>query len=61
MFLLVPAHSGCPGQNLESCKTVACMCVHARIYVQYMYLDSCYTHASVRLSSNGVFRYIKWQ
>jgi len=27
MFLLVPAHSGCPGQNPESCKLVVCVCV----------------------------------
>jgi len=27
MFLLVPAHLGCPGQNPESCKMVVCMCV----------------------------------
>jgi len=24
MFLLVPAHPGCPGQNPESCKMVVC-------------------------------------
>jgi len=24
MFVLVPAHSGCPGQNPQSCKTVVC-------------------------------------
>ena len=27
MFLLVPAHPGCPGQNPKSCKTVVCVCV----------------------------------
>jgi len=28
MFLLVPAHPVCPGQNPESCKTaVWCVCV----------------------------------
>jgi len=27
MFLLVPAHLGCPGQNPESHKTVVCVCV----------------------------------
>jgi len=27
MFLLVPAHSGCPGQNPESCKMAMCVCV----------------------------------
>jgi len=28
MFLLVPAHPGCPGQNLKSRKTVVCVCVY---------------------------------
>jgi len=27
MFLLVPAHPGCPGQNPKSRKTVECVCV----------------------------------
>jgi len=27
MYLLVPAHPGCPGQSPESCKTVVCVCV----------------------------------
>jgi len=27
MFLVVPAHTGCPGQNPESRKTVVCVCV----------------------------------
>ena len=27
MFLLVPAHPGCPGQNPKSRKTVVCVCV----------------------------------
>jgi len=26
MFLLVPAHPGCPGQNPESHKTAVCVC-----------------------------------
>jgi len=32
MFLLVPAHSGCPGHP-ESCKTVvrACVCVYCQL------------------------------
>jgi len=31
MFLLVPAHPGCPGQNPRSHETVVCVraCVHA--------------------------------
>jgi len=28
MFLLVPAHPGCPGQIPQSHKTVVCVCVH---------------------------------
>jgi len=27
IFLLVPAHPGCPGQFPQSCKTVVCVCV----------------------------------
>jgi len=27
MYLLVPAHPGCPGQSPESCKMVVCVCV----------------------------------
>jgi len=27
MFLLVPAHPCCPGQNPKSCKMVVCVCV----------------------------------
>jgi len=27
MFLMVPAHPGCPGQNPESHKMVVCVCV----------------------------------
>ena len=26
MYLLVPAHLGCPGQSLENCKMVVCVC-----------------------------------
>jgi len=28
MFLLVPAHPGCPGQIPQSCKAVVCVCVY---------------------------------
>ena len=34
MFLLVPAHPGCPGQNQESRKTVVCVCVCVCVYCQ---------------------------
>jgi len=27
MYLLVPAHPGCPGQGPQSCKMVVCVCV----------------------------------
>ena len=29
MYLLVPAHSGCPGQSPESCKMVVHACMRA--------------------------------
>jgi len=31
MFLLVPAHPGCPGQNPESCKMVVVVVVVAEV------------------------------
>jgi len=31
MFLLVPAHSGCPGQNPQSRKSVVCVCVYLSV------------------------------
>jgi len=39
MFLLVPAHPGCPGQNPESHKTVVsvCLCV---LFLSALYEDS---------------------
>ena len=37
MFLLVPAHPGCPGQNPQSRKTVVCVCVwHFQHKLAYM-------------------------
>jgi len=33
MFLLVPAHPGCPGQNPKSLRTVVCVCVCVRACV----------------------------
>jgi len=40
MFLLVPAHPVCPGQNQESSKTV-CVCVCVCVCVsQYNYHDN---------------------
>ena len=35
MFLLVPAHLGCPGQIPQSRKTVVCVCVCVCVCVQY--------------------------
>jgi len=32
MFLLVPAHPGCPGQFPQSRKTVVCVCVTVMAY-----------------------------
>jgi len=37
MFLLVPAHPGCPGQFPQSRKTVVCVCVCATAYVTWMW------------------------
>jgi len=34
MFLLVPAHPGCPGQIPQSRKTVVCVCVWKEEYVE---------------------------
>ena len=34
MFLLVPAHPGCPGQNSKSRKTVVCVCVGLELLVE---------------------------
>jgi len=36
MFLLVPAHPGCPGQIPESHKTVVCVCVCVCVCVLYL-------------------------
>jgi len=33
MYLLVPAHLGCPGQSPDSCKMVVCVCVCACVHV----------------------------
>ena len=37
MFLLVPAHPGCPGQNPQSCKTFVCVCVCANCELVYKF------------------------
>ena len=37
MFLLVPAHLGCPEQNPESCKTVVCVCVCA-LFLEFWFI-----------------------
>jgi len=35
MFLLVPAHTGCAGQNPDCCKTVVCV-------MMMMFADRCW-------------------
>jgi len=35
MFLLVPAHPGCPGQNPNRRKTVVCVCVLDQVTLNY--------------------------
>ena len=42
MFLLIPAHSGCPGQNPQSHKMLVCVRV---TYVDYVYISLCTTDA----------------
>jgi len=37
MFLLVPAHPGCPGQIPQSRKTVVCVCVTMQRYANVVY------------------------
>jgi len=39
MFLLVPAHPGCPGQFPQSRKTVVCVCVCVIIISITLYLS----------------------
>jgi len=46
MFLLVPAHPGCPGQNPESHKMVVCVCVYQykvsmMIFMERKIIGSC--------------------
>ena len=33
MYLMVPAHLGCPGQSPESCKMGVCACVRVCMHV----------------------------
>jgi len=49
MFLLAPAHPGCPGQNPESRKTAVCVCVCVRVLNEYNSLE-----ASVMTVANTV-------
>jgi len=41
MFLLVPAHPGCTGQNPQSRKTVVCVCAsHAQLMYSYAWVQN---------------------
>ena len=57
MFLLVPAHPGCPGQNPESRKTVVCVCACVCNSVlnsgMSCYLFCCYGQTSVKPQSKA--------
>ena len=48
MFLLVPAHPGCPGQIPQRRKTVVCVCVlasaHARVHTNMHMRTHAHTH-----------------
>ena len=39
MFILVPAHPGCPGQSPESCKMDVCVCACMRACMCAWILD----------------------
>jgi len=47
MFLLVPAHPGCPGQNPQSHKMVVCVCSEECLQRNF-YLHVCITQAAYR-------------
>ena len=40
MFLLVPAHPGCPGQNPKSHKMVVCVCVCVNYVITYSFTEN---------------------
>ena len=53
MYLLVPAHPGCPGQGPETCKMVVCVC---EWFFRVVCSASCYItciaflHSSIRVT-----------
>ena len=51
MYLLVPAHPGCPRQSPESCKMVVCVCVCVKGFVVN------YTAVLCQIAN---VRHIKW-
>jgi len=50
MYLLVPAHSGCPGQSPKSCKMVVCACVW--LLLLYSWPCDCVTVMLSQLHNN---------
>jgi len=54
LFLLVPAHSGCPGQNPKSRKTVVC------VYVCVIHYMSIFSQAELTDATHqaSVFRLV---
>jgi len=59
MFLLVPAHPGCPGQSTESRKTVVCLCVCVCVCVCSQTWHS-YTFQFSSISAWGFWSYRHW-
>jgi len=57
MFLLIPAHPGCPRQNPESNKTVVCVCVCLIDHEDYM--EILYENSVIVLASAGTFHLYK--
>jgi len=54
MFLLVPAHLGCPGQNSKSRKTVVCVCVYYSCAAELLrIIRSDYLNELVDIEVNG--------
>ena len=54
MFLLVPAHPGCPGQIPQSRKTVVCVCVLGPKKVMIIRPHKNKTSGVLKMTANGV-------
>jgi len=57
MFLLVPAHLGCPGQNPESHKTVVCVLSVVMVnFLHLLFFEGCFFGFAKLFSCSLVFR-----